>query len=361
MKKLNHSKFKHLIILSQENLELSALEAREFLELDDSKTVVLKNIILTEISKKNLEKISRLAFSKKVLKILFIEKNTNTAINDKFDIEKFIKKIELFNFSKFYDTNFCLRIHNYSNNENHSNNEQFINNNSSFFTEPELSKPIWRSLDGRGITPEVNLKFPKTLFEIIILDNEIFFTKNIFENSENFEIRKAHYKPELHPTAMHPKMARGLINILNRKKILDPFCGAGGIITEAALMNVKATGYDIDNAMINRAKINLNNYNISKKNYQLIKKNCLDEKSFENLVTDLPYGKSSKKSDDLMILYVEFFKKISGRAIVVMPDFVDYKKVIKNLPKKLVVKKLIKHYVHKSLTRIILLIDFKKI
>jgi len=44
----------------------------------------------------------------------------------------------------------------------------------------------------------------------------------------------------------------------------------------------------------------------------------------------------------------------------VLPDFVDYKAIVRNnLPKNFGVEKMIKHFVHKSLTRIIFVIDEK--
>ncbi|MGV8140887.1 MAG: hypothetical protein ACP5NW_00435, partial [Candidatus Woesearchaeota archaeon] len=77
-------------------------------------------------------------------------------------------------------------------------------------------------------------------------------------------------------------------------------------------------------------------------------------------VTDLPYGKSSKKSHELIDLYSIFLKNISGKAVVVMPSFMPYKALLdKNLPKQLAVTNIISHYIHKSLTRKIIVIDRK--
>ncbi len=44
-----------------------------------------------------------------------------------------------------------------------------------------------------------------------------------------------------------PKLARILINLarkIDTETVLDPFCGSGGIITEAGMMGLKSTGFD---------------------------------------------------------------------------------------------------------------------
>jgi hypothetical protein len=79
-------------------------------------------------------------------------------------------------------------------------------------------------------------------------------------------------------------------------------------------------------------------------------------------VTDLPYGKSSKRSEALLSLYAKFLRNLAGRSVVIMPNFMPYKKLLeKNLPKSLSVIDIIDHYVHKSLTRKIILIDTKDV
>lgn len=321
----------HLILLSQENIELSELEARSLLEL---KALTRdKNIVYSSIERTNIKKIPRLAYTKKILELLFM-------CNPR-DLKNALLQ---FDFRKHYNKNFCLRIH----------------DDKKIFKEKDYAKYIWKSLEkNSNIKPKVNLEKPGTLIEIIILDDNAFICKQIWANEKVFESRKAHLKQERHPTAMHPRMASALINILNPKKgekIIDPFCGAGGILMEASLMKIKSIGYDIDDVQLRRAKINLKGL----KGFKLEKKDATKIKNLKNIVTDLPYGKSSKKTLEINTLYSKFVNNISGRSVVVFPDFSDYKKILKNnLNKKLTVKKIISHYVHKSLTRKIVLIDKK--
>jgi len=345
----------HLFILSQENIELSEYELLSLLGI--KKFERIDNIVIADINNKDktkteeiLIKISRLAYTKKALSLLF-----------ECDVKKLFDDIRKYDFKSVYKKDFCLRIH--DTNNYYNNKDKIANRSISLFSEKEYSSLIWKNLVSRNIKPKVNLDNSKTFIEIYIIGKRAYVCIQKWVNMEDFESRKAHQRPELHPTAMHPRMARALVNILNPKQkdvLLDPMCGAGGILTEAGLMNIKFKGYDIDNTQLNRARINMSHLNIDSKLYTLKRADATKIKAFKNIVTDLPYGKSSKKTEEINKLYANFIKNISGRAVVVFPDFSNYKKILqKNLNKKLGVKKIISHYVHKSLMRKIVIIDVR--
>lgn len=359
-----------LLILSKENLSLSELEATTLLKLKEYQ--IIGNILMTKITDKIINKknnyhknekytkeyinfirnYKRLAYTKKILKVLFI---CNT--------KELKKGLLRFDFKKYYKKNFGLRVYEIKEiKENCIHKEKLIEKNSEkqlkiserVDLEKEYSKYIWKNLESHLI-PKVNLNNPKTPLEIILKNEWAIVCIKLWDNNSEFEKRKAHLRKEKHPTAMHPKMARAIINILNpQKEILDPFCGAGGILLEAALMKIKATGYDVDKIQIRRAKINLKKF----KSVKVLLKDSTKLKNIKNIVTDLPYGKSSKKTEEINILYSKFIENIKGRAVIVFPNFSDYENILKNnLSKKLEVKKIIDYYVHKSLTRKIVLID----
>jgi tRNA (guanine10-N2)-dimethyltransferase len=329
----------HVLFLTKDNLELAKTESERLLELESLTMNTLKeDLLIMNINKNHIKnkKYSRLAYARKLLELLFI-------CNPK-SIAEALESYEW----KCYKKDFCLRIHN-------------INEENQSYKEADYAKYIWRSLEKKNKNPKVNLKNPETFIEIIILDNKAFVCLKIWENTEDFESRKAHQRPEMHPTGMHPKMARALVNILNPKlneKVLDPFCGTGGIMLEAGLMGIKSVGYDISPVVLKMAKINLKHYGINEKMYSLKKKDFMTLKNFKNVATDLPYGKSSKAESDIKKLYTNFIKRIDGKCVVIFPDFINYKKLLKeNLNKKLEVKKIIKQFVHKSLTRNIVVIE----
>jgi putative methyltransferase (TIGR01177 family) len=324
----------HLILLSAENIELSRTEAESLLGLEN--TSILEHYLICTIPTKNLGRMQRLACTKRIYEVLY---STN--------IKNLEASLEAYPWKNHYKKDFCVRI-----------------DSEDPYDEKYYAKFVWRGLEKKKIRPKVNLDKPDLLIQIVIRKNTALVCRFIYENLEDFESRKAHFRPVLHPTAMHPKMARSLINILNpspKETVIDPFCGVCGILTEAGLMDIRFTGYDIEKNMLDSAKTNLKYYKISPRKYKLIKKDATTIKSLKNVVTDLPYGLSSKKSEDLDKMYAKFIKNISGKAVVVMPDFMEYKKLLKdNLSKKLKVDKIIDYYVHKSLTRKIIIIGADK-
>ena len=325
------------------------------------------------------------------------------------------KEIKNFNWQSIYKNNFCVRIHKLDSleaggGELNLRSKFMASNRGAGISEKNLASYIWKKLkllnpkDSKGFenqrvskprktkfsaglgnsknfqsTPKVNLKNPKTPIEFLITKNKIYAVKLIKELKHNFESRKAHKRPQLHPTALHPKLARCLINLTGaEKEIMDPFCGAGGILIEAGLMNLRPVGYDLYKDMINRAKINLEHYKI--KNYRLINDDALKiKKKYDYIATDLPYGlntsiwvkKGSKnkkiplkqtnkreKLENLEDFYLGFLKNLKRimkkRAVVIFPHYVDYKKLIKKA--NLELEKEFSQYIHGSLTRKIIVL-----
>lgn len=160
---------------------------------------------------------------------------------------------------------------------------------------------------------------------------------------------------------MKPRLARALINLTGaiNGKIYDPFCGAGGILVEAGLMGFNVKGYDVDKFMVERCINNGKHFgvNIDVKQMDSTKIN----KKMEYVVTDLPYGRSSKISEDIKDLYVKFLsnlkKNLVKRAVVVFPNFFNYKKVVDEIGFDVVCE--VDYYVHNGLTRKIVVLENK--
>jgi len=319
----------HLILLSGENLKLAKLEAETILKLENARLV--GSYLYCTIPTETMKLVDKLSYTKKLYEIVYVTAFANLATS-----------LKSYPWINYYEKNFCVRI-----------------TSDEHYDEKYYAGFVWQSLE-KSTRPSVNLTNPTLLIEIFVNKDKCTVTRLLYQNFETLENRKAHLKPVLHPTAMHPKMARALVNIVNAPTVVDPFCGACGILTEAGLLGVKFIGYDIDKNILESARKNLEYYDIDSKNYKLIIKDATTIKNLQNVVTDLPYGKSSKKSEALITLYAKFLKNLSGRAVIVMPNFMPYKMLLdKNLPKNLVVLEVIDHYVHKSLTRKIIVIDKK--
>ncbi|MFP4524452.1 MAG: DNA methyltransferase [Candidatus Woesearchaeota archaeon] len=194
------------------------------------------------------------------------------------------------------------------------------------------------SLDGEGLRkgearkrvldwlgqPRVSLDDPDETFWLVTSEKDILVCKQAWENEEDFEARKNQRRPAPHPTSLPPKLARAMVNLAGPvNHVLDPFCGSGGLLLEASLIGLDATGIDVDDAMLARAKKNLEAYGAEAR---LVHGDALEHEGGTGcVVTDLPYGRNSK-AEELRPLYEGFLKhygELTERMVVGFPDLVD--------------------------------------
>jgi len=175
----------------------------------------------------------------------------------------------------------------------------------------------------------VNLENPEN--EIYgIKHDKLYIGRTLFViDRKGFERRKPQFRPYFHPSSLHPKYARALVNLSQAKKeVLDPFCGTGGILIEAGLMGLRVFGIDIEKKMVEGCKKNLDFYGI--KDYSIKEGSAEDLDSYfqdiESTATDVPYGKSTK----LRVKYEKTFEKIyetSKNACIVLNREYNFEKI----------------------------------
>jgi tRNA (guanine10-N2)-dimethyltransferase len=307
--------------LSRANLALSKAEA---LALTGARNSRLEGNLLICVS--STAYAERIALSHQVDEFLF-----------ETDEENMASHIRKFDWQSIYKKDFCVRVHGIP---------------SPMPLEKEYATLIWRALK----TPKVNLDDPGMQIDFFIAGGKVICGRLLGRPSKDYLSRKAHMRPFNHPTSMHPALARACINLSGVKsgRLLDPFCGSGGILIEAGLMGYEILGYDIDQGMIERCRANLSHYRLN--GYRLEKGDATQalEKA-DVIVTDLPYGRNSRVTEkDLDKLYSGFLKAAassSKAAVIVFPDSSDYTKIISNSGWKM--GSSFRHYIHRGLSRII--------
>lgn len=301
----------YLYFLNKQNIDLSIAEVLALAKTKSFKLV--DNCLLMD----ELIDHKRLAYTKRTYKLLF-----------ETDEKGLVEAVNSFDFNKIYKESFRLRL---------------INNKD--FDVEALANMIWQNLK----KPAANMRDARTKIDVIISD-KVFCCLLIGEQQDRFEDRKAHLRPYNHPTSLHPRLARCLINLANSDNIIDPFCGSGGIMIEAGLINLKITGYDTDKIMLKRAKENLDFFEI--KDYALENHNALKiDRDFDAVVTDLPYGKNSKVSnmEKTFLEFLEHSYHFVDKMIVVFPDFINAKNIIQKTDWE--IKNSFSYFVHKTLTK----------
>ena len=98
-------------------------------------------------------------------------------------------------------------------------------------------------------------------FEIFLIDREIYLslgTQNITAYTERDQARPAR---DAKVGMLPPKLAQILINLCGKlpegARVLDPFCGTGVVLQEAAIMGYVPYGTDLNERMVEYAKKNL--------------------------------------------------------------------------------------------------------
>lgn len=311
-----------LFHLSGENLDLAREEALALAETEKFEQV--GSVLLADCGYSKI--FERLAFTHGIFEVLFVS-----------DGKDLMQDVMLTNFNKYYEKDFSVKILNLSDKEIE-------------FNEKKLGGIVFKKLKN----PKVNLTKPKTQFFFVFVDGKIICCKLLKKISKDFFQRKPHLKPELHPTSLSPKLAKALINLSDIKKgvLIDPFCGSGGILVEGGLMGLRVVGFDIDKIMLKRAEINLKHYGIKDYKLRLQDSTKLD-KNLSYVVSELPFGKNSKVSGELEEMYSDFLKRLDGllvkKAVLVFPDSVDVKKMIKKTKLKVINE--FDYYIHKSMTK----------
>jgi tRNA (guanine10-N2)-dimethyltransferase len=225
---------------------------------------------------------------------------------------------------------------------------RIINLSSNQFNIPELENSMGDMIS-KFSKAKVSLENPDITVYLIFTENENFFgfSKRIPELIRPKKIRK-------HPHELDWKFTRAMINLAGLHEgetVCDPFCGTGTTLLEAESMRIHAVGLDFDEKMYQMSKENLdvNGYKskLIRDDFTALQKITGE---IDGIVTDLPYGRASKASENP--------EEILKKFVTILPR---KKKIAimckKGFEKKLKINPLKKYeiYRHKSLTRVILI------
>ena len=349
---------KYVFLLSKENIDIAKEEVLALLAI--KKFEIINNIIIAEAGNNTLIKAKRLAYTNSIYTLL-LESN----------YEDFLKSMESFDWNSVYKDNFCIRTEILNPIENKKIIINKIKKYGDKFSERKLAFSVWKKVK----KPKVDLVNPETHIRIFFAKDKVFCCLLSEKIKHNFKERRSHLRPRPSPISLHPKLARAMVNLtgaLESEVILDPFCGSGGILIEAGLMGMKTIGYDINKKMIWKSMVNLKYYNI-KNNILKIKNFFEVNKEHKYIVSDLPYGLNTHIMQNIRVtksnrneikkyleeFYSKIIKKLEKilikRAVIIFPNYFNYKKMIKD--SKLKLKNEFEIYVHSNLTRKIVVLE----
>jgi len=120
---------------------------------------------------------------------------------------------------------------------------------------------------------------------------------------KGMEARAVRYRPFSQPVSIHPKFARAMVNMARVPlggRVMDPFCGTGGVLIEAALLGYRALGSDIDPRMVEGSGNNLDALDLTADLRVADVSDAAEglEEPLDAIVTDPPYGRSTSLHGD---------------------------------------------------------------
>ena len=146
--------------------------------------------------------------------------------------------------------------------------------------------------------------------------------------------RRASQRPFFKPVSLEPRLARLAVNLacgpLANGACLDPMTGTGGFTIEAIMSGRNAIGMDLDEEMIQGAKMNLEWAGSESNPFVLgdatnIKATLPDDvASFSGVVLDPPYGRNSQGSMDhhalLQHTLASAREVVDGGLVLILPS-----------------------------------------
>lgn len=145
---------------------------------------------------------------------------------------------------------------------------------------------------------KVDLIRPEVKLRVLWSERLHFYLDEFQVDRDQFEQRHVRSRPFFSPVSLHPRHARALVNLTRVKAgetFLDPFCGTGGILLEAALLGAKVIGSDISADMIAGCEENMRHFGAPFHRLEVLDIEDVPN-AFGNvdaLATDPPYGRSS--------------------------------------------------------------------
>ena len=326
---------KYILELGGENTALGKYEALELLQFKKYSPKLeedIGNIIIISTSKIVEKKIiNRLSMTKRISNIIF------TSIND--NIQSILNDLERINIE---DKSFAIRQ---------------IGQN-------DLNSEKTAVMIGEKISDKNKTKLNNPEITVLFYQNSKFFISLCNNNWETgYKKCLQHHishRPYFSPISIHPRIARAMVNLSNcdvKEPLIDPFCGTGGILIEAADMGIEVIGIDLKEKMVEYSKGNLKHYGFEGKLVNSDFKEITKQK-FSSIVCDPPYGIASTSGgetiENLMERSLDIFQKKlrKGQRLVIA---VSNPNIIKHPNLKQLHK--FEWYIHKSLTRNIIVLE----
>ncbi len=161
-----------------------------------------------------------------------------------------------------------------------------------------------------------NLKRPRHRFVVIAGADELLFGEAVVEADSSYLRHDA--KPWCTSSSLDARLSRALVNLVpDVRSVLDPCCGAGSIVLEAASLGLVAYGVDWKPAMVGMTRENLAHFGYD--GHVVRGDSRAGEQGADAIVTDLPYGHAIQTDESTVRAILERGATLAHRAVYVAP------------------------------------------
>ncbi len=173
-----------------------------------------------------------------------------------------------------------------------------------------VASRIASHLKGR---PDLNQ--PNVQFAVALMGDGVRFGHIVSEADKGW--RRHLRRPHHCSTALPVRLARAIVNMAVRPgdSVLDPCCGVGTLLVEAASVGASVFGSDINQRMVAAARENLSHFGFDAQ-VTVAPAETVSGR-FDVIVTDLPYGRSTQADAPLYKAILSNLASLAPRAAIV--------------------------------------------
>lgn len=144
---------------------------------------------------------------------------------------------------------------------------------------------------------------------IDILGNETGYYFLIRKSASNNSWRAHIKKPYSFSSSLGARHSRALVNIAchKAKTFLDPCCGFGNVVLEAAYLGYEAVGNDLNPKQVWYAEENLKHFGFERHILQQDALTLLPDSKVDSVIVDFPYGLNSHAPEDFYFDFIKYY------------------------------------------------------
>lgn len=160
-----------------------------------------------------------------------------------------------------------------------------------------------------------NLDHPKVRLALVVGATEVLFGEIRTESDRSYMRHDA--KPYTTSSSLSSRLSRALVNLVARRGdvVLDPCCGVGTLLLEAAAIGAIPVGCDWNFRMVEKARANLAHFGYAGAIHHADARTW--KTPVDAVVTDLPYGRNTVMSPNVVREIFSAVARIASRAVFV--------------------------------------------